>query len=371
MRIEFDCDRIRHNAETIVALCAAQGIDVVGVGKGTCGNVDVALAMLAGGVSMLGESRLPVIRRLQAGGVHADFMLLRIPRPSEAADIVQLTKVSLNSEVKTVRALSSAAQRLGIRHQVLLMLELGDRREGMLPEHALDAAGEILDLPNIDLVGTAVNWACVSGVMPSPQKLDRLVAITEEIERTYSISLPIISGGSTANLSLALAGQSPPRVNQLRIGEAILLGTNMPIWKPIPGLLQETFTLVAEVIEVQTKPSLPDGEVLYDAFGQVPVFADHGDRRRAIVAMGKQDLFVDALSARRSGITYVAASSDHMVLDVTDADEPVEVGDELEFDTTYAGVATAMGRLDLLQVARSRLAVPVPAMANQQGEKIR
>jgi predicted amino acid racemase len=368
MRIEYDRDRIQHNAETLVHLCAAQGIEIVGVGKGTCGNIDVAKAMLAGGVRMLGESRLPVIRRLRAGGIDADFMLLRIPRPSEALEIVQLAKVSLNSEVKTVQALSSAAASLGVRHQVLLMLELGDRREGMLPEKAIKAAGEILRLPNIDLIGTAVNWACVSGVMPSAHKLDQLVAVTEEIERVYSISLPVISGGSTANLSLVLDGQSPRRVNQLRVGEAILLGTNMPVWRPIPGLLQETFTLVAEVIEVQTKPSLPDGEILYDAFGQVPVFIDHGIRRRAIVAMGKQDLFVDALTPRRRGITYVAASSDHMVLDVTDAEEPIEVGDELEFDTTYAGVATAMGRLDLLQVAKSRMAVLLPAFVHQHGE---
>jgi predicted amino acid racemase len=365
MRIEFDCDLIRHNAATVVSLCAARGIDVVGVGKGSCGNADVARAMLAGGVRTLGESRLPVMRRLRAGGIDAPFMLLRIPRASEAREIVQLAEVSINSEPRVVRALSAAAVALGVRHQVLLIVEMGDRREGVLAAAAVAAAGEILTLPNIDLLGTAANWGCVSGVMPSIAKLQQLVAITEEIERTYGVSLPIISGGNTANLSLVLEGKSPARINQLRIGEAILVGTNVPFWNPIPGLEPGTFTLISEVIEVQTKPTLPDGEIGYDAFGGIPTFADQGERRRAIVAMGKQDLFIDALAPRRSDIAIVAASSDHTVLDVTDAQPPVEIGDEVVFDMTYAAVATAMGRVDLQQVPKARHTMPLPMPATE------
>lgn len=363
MRVEFDCELIRHNAETVVALCAAHGIEVVGVGKGSCGNVAIANAMLAGGVRMLGESHLPAMRRLRAGGITADFMLLRIPRISEALEIVQWAKVSLNSDVAVVGALSAAAVRLGVRHQVLLIVEMGDRREGVPCDQAVAAAGEMLQLPNIDLIGVAANWGCLGGVLPSVEKLEQLVAIAEQIERTYGVALPVISGGNTANLSLVLAGKTPARINQLRIGEGILLGTNVPIWNPIPGLRQDTFSLAAEVIEVYTKPSLPDGEIGYDAFGSVPTFPDMGERRRAIVAMGKQDLFVDALSPRRGGVSIVAASSDHTVLDVTDAEPPVQVGDEIVFDMAYAAVATAMGRLDLLQTPRPQPAMPLPQQA--------
>jgi predicted amino acid racemase len=363
MHIEFDCDLIQQNASTVVSLCASRGIEVVGVGKGSCGNADVARAMLAGGIRMLGESRLPVMRRLRAGGIDAPFMLLRIPRASEAMDIVQLAEVSINSELAVVRALSAAAVKAGVRHQVLLILEMGDRREGVPVEGAVAAAGEILALPNIELLGTAANWGCVSGVLPSVAKLQQLVAITEEIERTFGVTLPVISGGNTANLSLVLEGKSPARINQLRVGEAILVGTNVPFWNPIPGLEPGTFALVSEVIEVQTKPTVPDGEIGYDAFGGIPTFTDRGERRRAIVAMGKQDLYIDALAPRRSDVAIVAASSDHTVLDVTDAHPPVEVGDELVFDMTYAAVATAMGRVDLQQVPKSRLAMPLPMPA--------
>jgi predicted amino acid racemase len=76
--------------------------------------------------------------------------------------------------------------------------------------------------------------------------------------------------------------------------------------------------------------------------------------------MGKQDLFVDALSPRDSKMTMVAASSDHTVLDVTEVEPPVRIGDEIIFDMNYAGVATAMGRLDLMQVPKSPVRLPLP-----------
>src|SRR5512139_94121 len=102
MRIEVDCERIRRNAQVIVRLCAARGIDVVGVTKACCGHPQVARAMLAGGVTMLADSRLTNVRRMREGGIDSDVMLLRLPRLSEADEVVTLTQISLNSEVETV-----------------------------------------------------------------------------------------------------------------------------------------------------------------------------------------------------------------------------------------------------------------------------
>jgi len=62
MRIEVDCERLRRNTETIVEMCAARSVEVVGVTKACLGHPDVAPAMRAGGVSMLAESRLDNVR---------------------------------------------------------------------------------------------------------------------------------------------------------------------------------------------------------------------------------------------------------------------------------------------------------------------
>jgi predicted amino acid racemase len=134
MRIEVDCGRLKRNTEAVVNLCASQGIDVVGVTKACCGNPDVARAILAGGACMLAESRLGNVRRLLEAGIQAEIMLLRLPALSEVDEVVRLTQVSLNSQVETVRALSQAASAQGVTHRVILMVETGDRREGVMPE---------------------------------------------------------------------------------------------------------------------------------------------------------------------------------------------------------------------------------------------
>lgn len=351
MRIEVDCQAIRHNAAGVVKACAARGIEVAGVTKACCGHPAVARAMLAGGISLLAESRLSNVRRLREAGIKARVMLLRLPRPSQAADVVRLAQMSLNSEVETVRALSRAAQAQGRTHQVILMVETGDRREGLMPAQALDAARTMLGLPGIDLAGVGTNVACISGVLPSRENVQSLVDVAESIEQALGIRFRVISGGNTYNLDLLDDDEISPRVNQLRIGHGILVGPPTP-HKPLPFLFRPAFNVVGEVIEAQTKPSAPEGQTFLDAFGHAPQWEDLGDRRRAILAIGHQDLRIEGLTPRRPGVTIIGASSDHLVLDVTEAVPPVCVGDELEFDPIYAAVATAMASIDVRRVVK-------------------
>jgi predicted amino acid racemase len=352
MRIEVDCERIRRNTEAIVKVCAEGNIEVVAVTKACCGHPEVARAMLAGGVRMLAESRLKNVQRLREAGIDADIMLLRLPCLSEVDQVVRLTQVSLNSQVETVRALSHAAQAHGVTHQVMLMLETGDRREGVMPGEAVDAARGMGGLPGIELVGIGTNVSCIGGVLPTQENTQLLVDVAEDIERTLSIRLRVVSGGHTASLALIERGEMPSRVNQIRIGEGILLGIDSAGNWPLPVPYQDAFNVVAEVVEVETKPSLPEGPITIDAFGRTPHWEDLGIRRRAILAMGEQDLRVDGLRPKQPGVTIVGASSDHLVVDVTEADLPIRLGDELEFDPIYAAVATAMASFGVTQVIK-------------------
>ena len=352
MRIEVDCEHIRHNAKSIVGFCTAHNVKVVGVTKGTCGHPEVARAMLAGGVRMLADSRLTNVRRLRNAGLDVPLMLLRLPCLSEAAEVVQRTQVSLNSQVETVRALSRAAQACGITHQVMLMIETGDRREGVMPEEAVSAARGMLELPGIELVGVATNVSCIGGVLPTRENTQLLVDVAKDIEQSLGIDLQVISGGHTASLALLDRGEMPPRVNQLRIGEGILMGVDTSGNWPLPSPYQDAFNIVAEVVEVETKPSLPEGPITIDAFGRTPHWEDMGIRRRAILAMGEQDIHIEGLRPKRPGMFIVGASSDHLVMDVTEAMPPVHLGDELEFDSIYAAMATAMANFGVTKVVK-------------------
>ena len=109
----IDLDKIEHNTRYIVQLCAAHGIDVVGVTKGAHGDPRVARAMLRGGVVALGDSRMVNIARLQSAGVQADYQLLRIPAVSQAAQTVASVNISLNSELVVVEALSAPVIKTG------------------------------------------------------------------------------------------------------------------------------------------------------------------------------------------------------------------------------------------------------------------
>jgi predicted amino acid racemase len=167
------------------------------------------------------------------------------------------------------------------------------------------------------------------------------------------IQLPVLSAGNSASLALLLRGEMPAAANQLRIGGAILIGEvdSTGDW---PQVLphQDAFTAVAEVIEVETKPSRPEGPIAPNAFGDVPQWPDLGLRRRAILAMGRQDLQIESIRSQRPGISILGASSDHLVLDVTEADPPVHLGDELGFRLLYGAVATGMASSAATQIVQ-------------------
>ncbi len=352
MRLEIDLGAIGDNARAVVERCAAHGLRVVGVTKGCCGQPAVARAMLDGGVVMLGDSRLDHVRRMRAAGIAAEMMLLRLPCPSRAEEVVALTEASLNTEPLTVRALSDQAVCRGLTHRVVLMVDVGDRREGVMPDRAVPTAKAFAACPGIELWGVGTNVACLSGVLPSVENSQLLLDVAREVERALGIRLAVVSGGSTATLKLLEQGQLPPGISQLRIGEAILLGTDTAHQRAVPGLRTDAFTLRGEVIELQKKPSRPEGILGRDAMGQQPHFADRGRRWRAIVALGEQDLRTGGLRPWPEGMTIIGASSDHLVVDVTEADPQPAVGSEIAFALDYGAMATGMASMGLQKIVR-------------------
>lgn len=338
----IDLDKIEHNAGVIVAQCRAHGIEVTGVTKGTCGHPDVARAMLRGGVTSIGESRMMNIDKLKAAGVDCRYMLLRLPPLSLVDDVVQTVDVSLNSELSVLAALSEAACRRGRTHDVIVMVDLGDLREGIWPDDLIPFAAAALRLPGIRIVGLGANLTCFGGVIPTEQNMGALVDYACAVERSFGIELARISGGNSSALELIAAGRMPKRINHVRIGEAILLGHETTRRRPWPGTHQDAFILHAEVLELKTKPSLPVGERGEDAFGHVPAFADRGLVKRAILNVGREDASIEGLKPFDPGIVILGASSDYMIVDVTKATRPVAMGDTLAFLPDYAALLAAM-----------------------------
>lgn len=339
--LEIDLDKITVNTERVVATCRERGIRVLGVTKGFSAMQEIVRAMLDGGIEGLADARMENIIELRKKDFHNPITLLRIPRLSNVDNVVQYADASINSEVSVIQALSVAALRMGKRHNIILMIDVGDLREGIMKENVLDTVSQISNLPGVNLIGVGTNMGCFGGILPSVANLGLLVKLGLAVEHQLGCKLDIISGGGTSTLFLVEKNMVPAGINQLRIGEGILLGTDTTNNRSIPWLCQDAFCLSAEVIEVKDKPSVPIGEVGKDAFGNTPQFIDEGIRKRAILALGKQDVYIEGIFPMDNTVKILGASSDHTIVDITDARRDIAVGSELIFGLMYPGLLSA------------------------------
>ena len=338
-RLEIDLRKIHHNARTLVERLDKRGISVTGITKATLGSAEIAATLLEAGVKRLGDSRIENIEAMWPALGAAEMTLIRSPMLSQAKRVVMSADVSCNTEIEVIKKLSLEAQKTGRTHGVILMVELGDLREGIMPEDVTDTVRETLSLPNIDFKGIGTNLACRSGVSPDSRNMAMLSELANSIEATLGLSIDIVSGGNSANLEWALSGAEIGRINDLRLGEAILLGCETLHRQPIDGLHTDAITLCAEVIEAKVKPSKPSGIIAQTAFGEAPPVTDRGLVTQAILAVGQQDIDPSGLQAP-TGINVLGASSDHLILE---SDElKLSVGTEVTFQLNYSALVRAM-----------------------------
>lgn len=340
--VNINLEKIERNARAIVELCRTHGLEVAGVTKGTCGHPEIAKAMMRGGVCLIGESQLENIQRIKAAAIDSPCMLLRLPSPAEADEVVEWADVSLNSELAVLAALSRAAQRRGRIHHVIIMVDLGDLREGLWPDEIIPFMAEALRLPGIRIAGLGTNLACFGGVIPSEENMLRLARLADSVEQTFGFKLRWISGANSSGLDLIAAGHMPPRINQARIGEAILLGRETTHRRPWPGTFQDAFALHAEILELKRKPSAPIGERTEDAFGHLSSFENHGTVERALINIGREEVSIEGIAPHDARLKILGASSSYLVLDMSRAAGAFKVGDELTFSLNYGALLTAM-----------------------------
>ena len=87
--------------------------------------------------------------------------------------------------------------------------------------------------------------------------------------------------------------------------------------------------------------SAPWGRFGVNSYGERPVFEDKGIRKRAICALGRQDCDTETMWPVDSGVEIIGASSDHLMLDITDSDMDYQVGDLVEFRLGYFSLMRA------------------------------
>lgn len=292
------------------------------------------------GIDYLGDSR--VENFIKNENASKEKVLVRIPMMSEVAEVVKYVDISFNSEIEVIRKLDEEAKKQSKVHKILLMVDLGDLREGVFEEEDVYAiVAQICELKHIELVGIGVNLTCYGAVIPTENILQTLIEYKNQIEERFEVRLSMISGGNSSSIYM-LDGDTkenlPAGITNLRIGEAFVLGRETAYGKDYPEMHQDVFTLTTEIVEYKTKPSYPIGEVGVDAFGNKPTFIDKGLMKRGIVGIGKQDVDSSQIKPIDSRLEIIGSSSDHLIIDFTNAKDDYKVGDEVSFSIDYGSL---------------------------------
>jgi predicted amino acid racemase len=298
------------------------GISVVGVTKCVLGDVKVAEAFKSNGIDIIGDSRLDNLKKLnERFGPDQKLLLLRTPMISEIKEMTGFCYASMNTQKKTVSEISKICSSRNMTHNIIIMVETDDRREGLLAREVLPFAEYVIDnCPGVNIWGIGTNARCISKRKPSAASVRILLKLKAQIEKDLSIHIPVVSGGNSSVISLIENGQMPAGINQVRIGEAILLGHETSAYKPIEGACTDAFTLDAELIEVKRKD---------------------GKSYKVIAGLGLQDASFHNLQLLTAGLEFADQSSDHTVF-LAGNDFNFQVGDIISFQPDYFGLLSCM-----------------------------
>lgn len=338
--LEMNLNILYNNTKIVVELCNKKGINVAGIIKGFGGIPEGAKEMIKGGCNQIGSSRIEQLKDLKEIGIEVPLLLVRIPMASEIEDVIKYSDISLVSEKSTLDSLNIEAKKQNKIYKVILMYDLGDLREGVFTKDLLLELSLYVEneLEYIELEGIGSNLSCYGSVAPTTKNLSELSYAAELIEEKINRKLNIISGGGTTTLPLLVKEGVPDKINHLRLGESINNTQDLPLyWNcNIEGLDPDIFVLKAQIIELNEKPTHPIGELMVNAFGEYAQYEDRGVRKRAIVALGNQDVGdCFKLIPKDKNIKVVGASSDHTILDIQDCERKYKLGDIIEFNVLY------------------------------------
>ncbi|HPG92820.1 MAG TPA: alanine/ornithine racemase family PLP-dependent enzyme, partial [Clostridia bacterium] len=334
--LNINLTKLKTNAETLVKKLSGKNITTAFVTKVFCADKKMVDVLEKTDCAFLADSRIENL--IKYGETKKQKMLLRLPSVSEAKRVVRYSDISYNSSSETVIALNKAAAEQNKIHKILLMMDLGDLREGIFFRDANlidNFVVTVNNCRNIRLAGIGTNITCYGGVLPTQENMGILLDIAKHIEEKYKLKLDIISGGNSSSILFLDSGNMPKEINNLRLGESLVLGVETAKGSRIANTFDDVVTLTAEIIELYVKPSYPIGEQTVNAFGEKGEYIDIGDRKRGILAVGRQDVDFIGLIPLDEKLTIIGASSDHLLVDFTDTKKNYKVGDTVTFKLKY------------------------------------
>ncbi|CAA0243256.1 alanine racemase [Tenacibaculum maritimum] len=298
-------------------------------------------------INSVGDSRLTSLRNLREVNPKIKTIYIKPPAVIYADDIVKYADISLNSSLPTIEALNDSAKKHGLIHKIIIMIELGELREGVNRENILEFYKKVFELPNIDVIGIGSNLGCMYGVEPSYDKLLQLSLYKELISAKFNKELKFISGGTSITLPLIENKVIPKDINHFRIGEAVFFGISPLQGTQFKDLNTNTFEFYANIIELKEKHIVPDGIISEANVGHTVGYDEDNITEtsyKAILDFGLLDVDKNDIEVEDENISFVGITSDMLVIDVgtnktKSGSIKYKVGDRIKFKPNYMGVA--------------------------------
>lgn len=343
--ITLNKQKLQHNYNELNNLFKENNIEWAAVVKLLCGNELFIKQVLDLGIKEVCDSRISNLKTVKAIRPEVQTVYIKPPAKENVREILECADVTFNTEYETIKLLSDTAVEMGITHKILIMIELGELREGVMREEFIDFYKKVFNLPNIKVTGIGANLTCMYGVLPNEDKLLHLCLYKQLVEAKFNQTIPYISGGASVTIPLIYNKMLPSDVNHFRVGDSLFLGSNVIENNTFPHLNGDVFKLYAQIIELNEKPYIPSGQLGYNMTGEKKDFENSQAGRighRAIVDIGLLDIEDTHLKPVNRNQEIIGASSDMMVIDLKENRENLQVGDFIEFEMDYMGVLRIM-----------------------------
>lgn len=321
------------------------GVEWGVVSKILCGNRTYLKELIKLGVVEIHDSRISNLAKIKEINPEIQTVYIKPPSKRNLADMVKYADVSLNSELDTIRWISEEAVQQQKLHKIIIMVETGDLREGVMGDHLLDFYSQIFELPGLEVIGLGTNLNCLNGVMPSADKLIQLSLYKQIIELKFSKKIPWVSAGTSVTIPLMLHKQLPKGINHFRVGETLYFGIDLFEDKLIEGMHRDVFELFAEIIEMQEKPLLPTGTLASNPQGKIAKLDEklYGKTSyRAILDIGLLDMDPKYLIPEDDEFEILGGSSDMLILNLGENPKNYNVGDLISFRLKYMGALAVL-----------------------------
>jgi ornithine racemase len=296
-------------------------------------------------IHSIGDSRVSSLKTIKSIDKNLVTMYLKPPSSSFVKNVVSYADISLNTDFSTINQLNKEAKHQNKIHKVIIMIEMGELREGVMREKFIDFYSKIFDLSNIEVIGIGTNLGCMYGIEPTFDKLIQLCLYKQLIENKFNRGINLVSGGSSITLPLLSKGKVPQGINHLRVGEAIFLGTSPLTTKKFLNLSTNSFEFKATIVELEKKQQIPDGVIGNGNVGHADVPDEtmmDKEEYKAVLDFGVVDVDIDDITPKDPLAHFVGTTSDLSVYGLGQQLKNYKTGGYLTFSPSYMAVARLM-----------------------------